>query len=452
VLFLLLQFPLGVASFVVTTAVLSVGLGALLAPAWYWAMPEGIELGIAQVDTLWEALALMPLGALLLLVGVPALNGLGALYGRFAELLLGSSTDPELTAEMTQLRGSRARVIAAADAERRRLERDLHDGAQQRLVSLALTLRMAEKQPGDSGDLIRRAGEEARLALDELRDLARGIHPAILTNRGLGPALDDLATRSPVPVTIEARLGGRLPDQVEAAAYFIASEALANVAKHAQAASGVWISAVSDGDVLSFEVRDDGPGGARAGTGSGLQGLADRVEALDGTVEIDSPPGGGTRVLARIPLDPSTAGEQLMRPQALPPAEAAARDARRRGRLMRWRLAPLGVVAAILVLIWWLTGAGSAWVVWPLLGLGLVAGLDAWLVAGNPTRRTGEVVEHRALVLFAGVLAIVNLAVIGVWLAADESYFWPGWVLFGSALVLGAAAVAGRFAERLPRV
>jgi signal transduction histidine kinase len=311
VLFLLLQFPLGVASFVVTTVVLSVGLGALLAPAWYWAMPEGIELGIAQVDTLWEAVALVPLGAALLLVGVPALNGLGALYGRFAELLLGSSTDPELTAEMTQLRGSRARVIAAADAERRRLERDLHDGAQQRLVSLALTLRMAEKQPGDSGDLIRRAGEEARLALDELRDLARGIHPAILTNRGLGPALDDLATRSPVPVTIAARPGGRLPDQVEAAAYFIASEALANVAKHARAASGVWISAVSDGDVLSFEVRDDGPGGARAGAGSGLQGLADRVEALDGTVEIDSPPGGGTRITAEIPLgwvpDPDSA-------------------------------------------------------------------------------------------------------------------------------------------------
>ena len=94
----------------------------------------------------------------------------------------------------------------------------------------------------------------------------------------------------------------------------------------------------------------------------------------------------------------------------------------------------------------------TTWVVWPLLGLGLVAGHDAWLVAGNPTRRTGEVVEHRALVLFAGVLAIVNLAVIGIWLAADESYFWPGWVLFGSALVLGAAAVAGRFAERLPRV
>ncbi len=168
---------MGLVSFVVTVTVLGVALGALAAPAWYWALPDGIELGIAQVDSLAEAVALVPIGAVLLFLGIPALNGLGRLYGRFAQLLLGTSADPALTAQVTELRGSRARVIAAADAERRRLERDLHDGAQQRLVALALTLRMAEKRAAETGDdgtgdLVRRAGEEARLALEELRDLA----------------------------------------------------------------------------------------------------------------------------------------------------------------------------------------------------------------------------------------------------------------------------------------
>ena len=187
----------------------------------------------------------MPIGAVLLFLGIPALNGLGRLYGRFAQLLLGTNADPALTAQVTELRGSRARVIAAADAERRRLERDLHDGAQQRLVALALTLRMAEQRAAETGDdgtgdLVRRAGEEARLALEELRDLARGIHPAILTNRGLAAALDDLASRAAVPVSILARPDERLPEQVEAAAYFIVSESLANVAKHARA-TGAWV-------------------------------------------------------------------------------------------------------------------------------------------------------------------------------------------------------------------
>ena len=142
--FLLLQFPLGIASFVVATVVLGIAIGSLWAPAYYWALPDGIDVGLFYADTLPEALALMPLGALALFVGIPALGALGRLYGLLGAMLLGSNADPELSAQVSDLRDARSRIIAAADAERRRIERDLHDGAQQRLVALALTLRMAE--------------------------------------------------------------------------------------------------------------------------------------------------------------------------------------------------------------------------------------------------------------------------------------------------------------------
>src|SRR6185295_11824020 len=174
------------------------------------------------------SIAAVPLGALILLLGIPGLNALGRLYGWFAGLLLGSNADPVLTAQVHELEDARSRIIAAADAERRRIERDLHDGAQQRLVALALNLRMAEQrvESGDPGaaELVRQAGEEAQHALKELRDLARGIHPAILTNRGLSAALEDLASRATVPVDVVAKPGERLADPVEAAAYFVVSE------------------------------------------------------------------------------------------------------------------------------------------------------------------------------------------------------------------------------------
>jgi signal transduction histidine kinase len=188
--FLLLQLPLGIASFTITAVVLGLAVSWIAAPAWYWSVPDGIELGITTVDTLGEALLLVPLGLVVAFIGIPALGLLGRSYGELAALLLGSNPDPELSAQVTELEGARSRIIAAADAERRRIERDLHDGAQQRLVALSLTLRMAEtraeKGDPETADLIRNAGEEAGLALRELRDLARGIHPAILTNRGRG--------------------------------------------------------------------------------------------------------------------------------------------------------------------------------------------------------------------------------------------------------------------------
>jgi signal transduction histidine kinase len=214
----------------------------------------------------------------------------------------------EIRAQLQEVRASRARVVAAADAERRRIERDLHDGSQQRLVTLALALGMARARLGAGADpelarSLREASEELRLALAELRELARGIHPAILTEAGLGPALVSLAERSPVPVTIGAVPDERLGAPVEAAAYFVVAEALTNTVKHARAAS-VMISARRIKDHLVVEIVDDGRGRADPSQGSGLQGLADRVGALDGRLEVLSPPDGGTRVLGIIPLVP----------------------------------------------------------------------------------------------------------------------------------------------------
>ena len=221
---------------------LGTGLGALFAPAYYWALPEGAWITAIDVDRLGEAIAVVPLGALVLFLGIPGLGALGRLYGWLASQLLGSNADPALTARVSELQDARSRIIAAADAERRRIERDLHDGAQQRLVALALNLRMAEQRAADgdpaAAELIAEAGEEAQLALKELRDLARGIHPAILTNRGLPAALEDLAARATVPVEVAATPDERLPDAVEAAAYFVVSECLANIGKHAQAELG----------------------------------------------------------------------------------------------------------------------------------------------------------------------------------------------------------------------
>ena len=272
---------------------LGVGLGALAAPAYYWALSGDEWIGSIQIDTLPEALALMPLGALILLVGIPGLSALGRLYGWLAAQLLGSNADPELTAQVSELEGARSRIIAAADAERRRIERDLHDGAQQRLVALALNLRMAEQRAEDGDptavELVRQAGEEANLALKELRDLARGIHPAILTNRGLPAALEDLASRATLPVDVVATPDERLPDAVEAAAYFVVSECLANIGKHANAESATVAVSARDGR-LTVEVSDDGVGGAALDGGSGIQGLADRVGALSGSLAVESPP------------------------------------------------------------------------------------------------------------------------------------------------------------------
>src|SRR6476659_605323 len=205
-----------------------------------------------------------------------------------------------------KLAASRARIVEAGDAERRRLERNLHDGAQQRLVTLAMSLRLVEARVAADPDSARTTLADARLqladALVELRELARGIHPAVLTDHGLGPAVDALAGRSAVPVRVTAVPEGRLPSPVEAAAYYIVAEAVTNVAKYADA-SLVTVAVRPDGDRMVVEVVDDGVGGADPAAGTGLRGIADRVEALHGRLEISSPAGSGTRLTAEIPVD-----------------------------------------------------------------------------------------------------------------------------------------------------
>jgi signal transduction histidine kinase len=203
------------------------------------------------------------------------------------------------------LRASRLRLVEAGDSERRRLERNLHDGAQARLVGLAMLLgharRSTDANPGEVPELLDRALTELRTSLAELRDLARGIHPAVLSERGLDAALYALAARAPLPVALDTPpANGRLPEHVEVAAYYAVAEALTNVAKYASASEATVTVRRSDG-LLNVDVGDDGVGGANASAGSGLRGLADRIAALDGTVRIDSPPGGGTRLHIEIP-------------------------------------------------------------------------------------------------------------------------------------------------------
>jgi signal transduction histidine kinase len=209
----------------------------------------------------------------------------------------------ELRARLEELKGSRARIVDAGQKERQRLERNLHDGAQQRLIALSLDLRLLqERVAGDPEARARldQARREIATSLDELRDVARGIHPAVVTGHGLEIALEQLAARAPVPVRLEVKVDGRLPERLEVAAFYLVSESLANIGKHASATSATVAIARANGQ-LTVEVADDGVGGADTERGSGLRGLADRVEALEGRLRIWSPNGGGTRLRAEIP-------------------------------------------------------------------------------------------------------------------------------------------------------
>jgi PAS domain S-box-containing protein len=237
-------------------------------------------------------------------------DGLRHYEGRFAasgddEFLMIVREITERKQQQDELEASRQRIVAAGDEARRKLERNLHDGAQQRLVSLSLSLRLAQNQlrrsPDAAESLLEASREELAQALEELRELARGIHPAVLTDRGLGAALEALAARATLPVEIDCE-NGDFPPPVEAAAYYVVSEALANVSKYAEASSVKVTVEQRNGHAL-VEVEDDGIGGADPSLGSGLNGLADRVASLRGKLSIDSPPGAGTRVRAEIPLE-----------------------------------------------------------------------------------------------------------------------------------------------------
>ncbi len=206
-------------------------------------------------------------------------------------------------------RAAQRRIVESALQTRRQITRDLHDGAQQQLVNLLIGLRLAREElasdPAQTAALLDAAADQARAAIDELRELVTGIHPSLLATHGLRSAVESLATRAPLPVTVSGEVEGRLEEAVEAAAYFFVAEALTNAAKHAEATRVDVALGVADG-VLTVEVRDDGVGGARLdGGGTGLAGLRDRVDALEGTFAVTSPPGGGTTLRAKLPLSPA---------------------------------------------------------------------------------------------------------------------------------------------------
>ena len=221
-----------------------------------------------------------------------------------ASALLSPSGNDALRAQVSQLTETRARVVDAADAERRRIERDLHDGAQQQLVSLAMNLGRAKAKfdtdPEGAKDLVTQAHQDAKDSITELRNVVRGVHPAVLTDRGLDAALSALAARSPVPVRLDVDVRQRPSPTVEAVAYFVVSESLTNIARHSGATHAV-VHIERDGDRLLVSVSDDGHGGAMENPGGGLAGLRDRVAAVDGTFRLQSSPTGGTTVTVEVP-------------------------------------------------------------------------------------------------------------------------------------------------------
>ncbi len=247
----------------------------------------------------------LTLGGIVLLLAAPFLAaGVTWLDARAGRALLGPSRSLELERQVETLSESRAGVVDAADAERRRIERDLHDGAQQRLVSLAMNLGLARATMTDAPEPVRQviadAHEEAKEALAELRNLVRGLHPAVLEDRGLDAALSGIAARAPLPVRVTVSVPQRASPTVEAVAYFVVSECLTNIARHA-AATKAEIHVRRTGDVLLIRVSDDGAGGADPARGTGLASLAHRARSVDGTLTIDSPAGGPTVIMVELP-------------------------------------------------------------------------------------------------------------------------------------------------------
>jgi len=299
----LIRFPFGVIQLVLVTTAWSVGLALITAPTYYWALPGGgFNLGGHLIRSPGAVIAAVVAGVALLLASPGVTWLLAAADAAVGRAMLGSGRE-KLTARIGELETSRARVMDAAEAERMRIERDLHDGAQQRLVSLAMELGRAKAKfgsdPEEAAAIVSQAHEQAKEALAELRNLVRGVHPPVLSDRGLDAALSGLAALSPVPVTVSVDLPTRPPAAIEAIAYFVVAEALTNIAKHSRA-SHAQIVVVRSGDLLSLEVTDDGVGGADPG-GQGLSGLAARVAGVDGRLRVTSPAGGPTTVEVTLP-------------------------------------------------------------------------------------------------------------------------------------------------------
>ena len=302
----LLRLPVGAAAFAVVVGSWASSLALVALPAYVAALPgDTAQFGLFGISQGPAAVAAAVVGLVGLVAVAPWVTVVaGRIDAALARWLLAPAADTELVAQVARAETGRAAAIGAAEAERRRIERDLHDGAQQRLVALAMDLGAARERldadPEGGKALVAEAHEEAKAALKEIRDLVRGIHPVILEDRGLDAALSAVVARAPVPVELTVELADRLPPAVESAAYFVVSEALANVARHANA-SRAHVGIVRSGDRLVVEVRDDGVGGADPRAGTGLAGLADRVVSMGGTMDLLSPAGGPTTVLVELP-------------------------------------------------------------------------------------------------------------------------------------------------------
>jgi signal transduction histidine kinase len=302
----LLALPLSVAAFTVTSVVWCGSIVLLTLPLWVGALPgDTAKFWLFELGPGLGALAAFLVGLVGLAVLAPRITTAFAHLDLLAtRRLLGPSEADALAAQVGRVETRRVAAVDAAEAERRRIERDLHDGAQQRLVALAMDLGAAreriDRDPEASRALLDSAHEEAKAALGELRDLVRGIHPAILEERGLDAALSAVVARCPVPVEVHVDVADRPRSSVESAAYYVVTEALTNVARHAGATQAT-VNIVRVGDRLTVEVRDDGVGGADPERGSGLRGLRDRATGLGGTCDVISPAGGPTTLLVVLP-------------------------------------------------------------------------------------------------------------------------------------------------------
>ena len=301
----LIRLPLSAIEVVPLMLVWSGGLALATLPFYNFALPGGAaHLGSWRLGGFWCPTLSLLIGVALLFTAPVLTRALAISDAYVARRLLGPPrSQAELTARIGQLETSRARVIDAAEAERMRIERDLHDGAQQRLVSLAMELGRAkakfETDPQAAAAIVGQAHEQAKEALAELRNLVRGVHPPVLSDRGLDAALSGLAAISPVPVTVRVDLPVRPPASAEAIAYFVVAEALTNVAKHARA-TRAEVTVTRSGGLLSLVISDDGIGGADP-AGQGLSGLAARVAGVDGQLRVTSPPGGPTSIGVVLP-------------------------------------------------------------------------------------------------------------------------------------------------------
>jgi len=300
----LLRLPVSAVAATVSVAAWAAGLVMLTLPLYNSLLPSGgAKIGDFVLGGTPRMTASAVIGLLVLLAAPQLTRGLAVADAAFARRLLAPPSD--LAARVTELELSRERVVDAAEAERRRIERDLHDGAQQRLVALAMELGRAKTKFADdvdaARDLVDQAHAEAKAALTELRNLVRGVHPPVLTDRGLDAALSGLAALSPVPIDVQVDVPVRPKAAVEAVAYFVVAEALTNVAKHSRAHHAtVVVEGHGYPGTLNVVITDDGIGGADAG-GAGLAGLADRVSGVDGTLSVESPSGGPTVISAVLP-------------------------------------------------------------------------------------------------------------------------------------------------------